>query len=209
MIDCILFDSDGTLVDSEPLSFRILARMLIPYGLKLDADELHLLYRGWKMGEVFSLLSEQYGLGLPGEFEPEFRAAQAKQFDTLLSPIPGVVDLLPRLDQAMAVVTSGPMPKVKKALSVTGLDAYFGENIYSAWEVGIWKPDPGIYRFAAQDMGFEIERCLAVEDSPIGLQAAVESGARSVFLNRYGDTCEYENVIEITSMEQLPDTLHG
>jgi len=209
MIDCILFDSDGTLVDSEPLSFRILARMLIPYGLKLDADELHLLYRGWKMGEVFALLSEQYGLGLPREFEPEFRATQVKQFDTLLRPIPGVVDLLPRLDQAMAVVTSGPMPKVKKALSVTGLDAYFGNNIYSAWEVGIWKPDPGIYRFAAQDMGFDIERCLAVEDSPIGLQAAVESGARSVFLNRYGDTCEYENVIEITSMEQLPDTLHG
>lgn len=207
MIDCILFDSDGTLVDSEPMSFRILARMLIPYGLNLDADELHLLYRGWKMGEVFALLSEQYDLGLPGEFEPEFRATQTKQFDTLLSPIPGVVDLLPRLDQAMAVVTSGPMPKVKKALSVTGLDAYFGENIYSAWEVGIWKPDPGIYRFAAQDMGFPIERCLAVEDSPIGLQAAVESGARSVFLNRYGDSCGYEDVIEITSMDQLPDIL--
>ncbi len=133
--------------------------------------------------------------------------SQAQQFDTLLSPIPGVVDLLPRLQQAMAVVTSGPMPKVKKALAVTGLDAYFGENIYSAWEVGIWKPDPGIYRFAAQDMGFDIKRCLAVEDSPIGLQAAVESGARSVFLNRFGDTCEYENVIEITSMEQLPDIL--
>lgn len=207
MIDCILFDSDGTLVDSEPLSFRILARMLLPYGLQLDADELHLLYRGWKMGEVFALLSEQYDLGLPDEFEPEFRATQAQQFDTLLSPIPGVVDLLPRLQQAMAVVTSGPMPKVKKALAVTGLDAYFGENIYSAWEVGIWKPDPGIYRFAAQDMGFDIRRCLAVEDSPIGLQAAVESGARSVFLNRFGDTCEYENVIEITSMEQLPDIL--
>lgn len=207
MIDCILFDSDGTLVDSEPLSFRIIAQMLVPFGPRVDADELHLLYRGWKMGEVFTLLSEQYGLDLPDEFEPEFRAAQAKHFDTQLRPIPGVTDLLPRLDRAMAVVTSGPMPKVKKALSVTGLAPYFGENIYSAWEVGIWKPDPGIYRFAAQDMGFDIERCLAVEDSPIGLQAAVESGARSVFLNRYGDTCEYGDVIEITSMEQLPDIL--
>lgn len=208
MIDCILFDSDGTLVDSEPLAFRILAGMLTAFGIKLDPDELHLRFRGWKMGEVFVVLSKEHDLDLPEEFEPEFRATQSRQFDTMLKPIPGVVDLLPRLEQPMAVVTSGPMPKVKKALSVTGLDRHFGENIYSAYEVGIWKPDPGIYRFAAQDMGFPIDRCLAVEDSPIGLRAAVESGAVSVFLNRYGDTCGYENVIEITSMDQLPDILN-
>ena len=207
MIECILFDSDGTLVDSEPLSFRILTGMLKPLGIELDPEELHLRYRGWKMGEVFVLLSEEHGFELPDGFEPEFRSTQMKQFDVMLKPIQGVVDLLPRLEQAMAVVTSGPMPKVQKALSVTGLDRYFGENIYSAFEVGIWKPDPGIYRFAAQDMGYPIDRCLAVEDSPIGLRAAVESGALPVFLNRYGDTSEYENVIEITSMGQLPDIL--
>ena len=52
MIECILFDSDGTLVDSEPLSFVVLADMLSQHGVDLDPDELHLDYRGWKMVEV-------------------------------------------------------------------------------------------------------------------------------------------------------------
>lgn len=207
MIECILFDSDGTLVDSEPLSFEVLVGMLTTYGANLDAAELHIQYRGWKMGEVIDLLSSGHGLDLPETFEPEFRAMQLKQFDTELKPIPGVVDLLPVLPQAKAVVTSGPMPKVRKALSITGLDSYFGDNIYSAFEVGVWKPDPGIYRYAARDMGFDIESCLAVEDSPIGLAAAAESGAKTVFLNRFNDPCDYEHVIEITSMTQLPDIL--
>lgn len=203
MIECILFDSDGTLVDSEHLSFEVLAGMFEPYGIDLDPHELHRLYRGWKMGEVMDILGRQNNLDLPGDFEAEFRALQIEQFEIRLKPIPGVRELLPKLEHAMAVVTSGPMPKVRKALSVTGLDDYFKDNIYSAFEVGIWKPDPGIYRHAAHDMGFEIDRCLAVEDSPIGLAAAVASGAKSVFLNRFDDPCSYENVIEINSMQEL------
>ena len=90
-----------------------------------------------------------------------------------------------------------------------GLDVYFGDNVYSAYEVGIWKPDPGIYLHAAADMGFAPERCLAIEDSPIGLEAAVESGIPSVFLNRYGDRCPYDGVTEITSMAELRTIVDG
>ena len=207
MIECILFDSDGTLVDSEPLSFEILSEMLAAYGARLDPDELHLDYRGWKMGEVIDLLQRKHGLDLPGDIEPRFRTRQADEFETRLKPIPGVKELLPRVIQPMAVVTSGPMPKVRKALAVTGLDVYFGDNIYSAYEVGVFKSDPGIYRHAARDMGFDIGRCLAVEDSPIGLEAAATCGAVTVFLNRYGDTVRFDNVIEIGSMGELPAVL--
>lgn len=207
MIECILFDSDGTLVDSEPLSFVVLADMLSPYGLRLDAEELHLRYRGWKMGEVMQLLAKEHAVELPPEFEPDFRSRQVACFETELQPIPGVPELLASLDLPRAVVTSGPMPKVRSALSVTGLAPFFGDNIYSAFEVGVWKPDPGIYRHAARDMGFDIERCVAVEDSPIGLEAAATCGAVPVFLNRYGDTVAYDNVIEIGAMDELPAVL--
>lgn len=207
MIECILFDSDGTLVDSEPLSFVVLADMLAPCGPDLDADALHLQFRGWKMGEVMTLLAKEHGLDLPAGFEAEFRARQARQFDTDLQAIPGVPELLESLDLPMAVVTSGPLPKVRRALEVTGLAPHFGDNIYSAYEVGVWKPDPGIYRHAARDMGFDIGRCLAVEDSPIGLEAAATCGAVPVFLNRYADTVRYDNVIEIGAMAELADVL--
>lgn len=207
MIECILFDSDGTLVDSEPLSFVVLAGLLARYGAELDADDLHLRFRGWKMGEVIDLMATEHGLDLPPEFEPDFRARQLQQFETGLQAIPGVPELLESLELPMAVVTSGPMAKVRRALEVTGLAQHFGDNIYSAFEVGVWKPDPRIYRHAARDMGFDIERCLAVEDSPIGLEAAATCGAVPVFLNRYGDGVEYDNVIEIGAMHELSDVL--
>jgi HAD superfamily hydrolase (TIGR01509 family) len=205
--ECILFDSDGTLVDSEPLTFRALAEWLAELGPALDADELHLRYRGWKLGDVLSELEAVHGLVLPPDFEPRFRAYQRERFEVELQPVPGVPELLRDLPQAKAVVTSGPLAKVRKALAVTGLDVYFGDNVYSAYEVGIWKPDPGIYLHAAADMGFGPARCLAIEDSPIGLAAAVESGIPSVFLNRYGDRCPYDDVTEITSMDELRTVL--
>ena len=207
MIECILFDSDGTLVDSEPLSFVVLAEMLLPYGVDLDPDVLHLDYRGWKMGEAMEELNARHELDLPDDFEDRFRERQLRHFDAHLKPIPGVPELLKNLSLPMAVVTSGPMSKVRRALDITGLAAYFDDRLYSAWEVGVWKPDPGIYRHAARDMGFPIKRCLAVEDSPIGLQAAATCGAVPVFLNRYGDSVEYKNVIEIASMEEIPEVL--
>jgi HAD superfamily hydrolase (TIGR01509 family) len=209
VIECILFDSDGTLVDSEPLTFRALVEWLADLGPELDAEELHLRYRGWKLGNVLAELQKVHGLVLPGDFEPRFREYQRERFEVELQPLPGVPELLRDLSQAMAVVTSGPVAKVRKALAVTGLDVHFGDNVYSAYEVGIWKPDPGIYLHAAADMGFAPERCLAIEDSPIGLEAAVESGIPSVFLNRYGDRCPYDGVSEISSMAGLRTIVDG
>ena len=141
---------------------------------------------------------------MPAGFEQAFRARQLEAFDTRLQAIPGVPELLASLQLPMAVVTSGPLPKVRHALAVTGLDGYFGDNVYSACEVGVFKPDPEIYRLAAKDMGYPVERCLAVEDSPIGLEAAATSGAVTVFLNRFSDPVPWRRVIEISSMSELP-----
>jgi len=125
-------------------------------------------------------------------------------FENELKPVAGVLDILPLLPQAKAVVSSGPLAKISKALEVTGLTKYFENNIYSSYEVGIWKPDPGIYSYAARDMGFEIEQCVAIEDSPTGVAAATACGMRTYFLNRFEDLCEFDNVIEIQSMSELP-----
>jgi HAD superfamily hydrolase (TIGR01509 family) len=209
VIDCILFDSDGTLVDSEPLTFRALVERIGPFGPALDAEELHLRYRGWKLGDVLAELEALHGLVFPAGFEDDFREYQRERFEVELRPLPGVAELLRDLRQARAVVTSGPLEKVRKALAVTGLDVHFGDNVYSAYEVGIWKPDPGLYLHAAADMGYPPERCLAVEDSPIGLEAAAGSGIPTVFLNRYGDRCPHAGVTEITSMAELRAIVGG
>jgi HAD superfamily hydrolase (TIGR01509 family) len=202
-IECILFDSDGTLVDSEPLSFRLLAEMMAGHGAELDSEQLHTAYRGWKIGEVIEALVDEQSLDLPDDFETAFRARQVQCFEAELEPIPGVRPVLRSLSIPMAVVTSGPLHKVRKALELTGLDGFFGNNVFSAYDLGVWKPDPEIYRIAARRMGYPIHQCLAVEDSPIGLEAAATCGAVPVFLNRFGETSGYGNVIEIASMGEL------
>jgi HAD superfamily hydrolase (TIGR01509 family) len=204
MIECVLFDSDGTLVDSERLCYQAMSEKFAHFGVELDPHVLIRRYRGWKLDLALGELSEQHQVNLPAGFEQDYRARVDELFETHLKAMPGVTSVLPRLPQDKAVVSSGPMAKIRKALSVTGLSHHFMDQIYSSYEIGIWKPDPGIYTHAAGDMGYGVENCIAVEDSPVGVAAAVGSGMKTVFLNCFEEPCEWDNVIEISSMAELP-----
>ena len=136
-------------------------------------------------------------------FVAHYRQLVAEIFISHLKPVPGVPELLAALPQAKAVVSSAPTEKIRQALSITGLEGFFGDNIYSSYALGIWKPDPEIYSFAARDMGYQKKQCIAVEDSTVGLIAAAESGIRTFFLNRFDEECEREDVTVIQSMSQL------
>jgi HAD superfamily hydrolase (TIGR01509 family) len=204
MIQCILFDNDGTLVDSEHLGFRAMARMFSALGVQLDENELVRQYRGFRLDNTLELLATQHTVSLPDDFVANFRLAVADLFTTDLQPVHGVVETLKVLPQKKAVVSSGPLAKIRHALSVTGLAHYFGDHVYSSYEVGIWKPDPGIYAYAARDMGYRIDECVAVEDSPVGLEAAADSGMRTFFLNHFNEDCSRDDVTVINSISELP-----
>ena len=74
MIECILFDSDGTLVDSELLSMQVLAERMAPYGADLDPDKLHDRFKGWKYGEAIEILANELPLQHRlANFEPASR----------------------------------------------------------------------------------------------------------------------------------------
>ena len=65
---------------------------------------------------------------------------------------------------------------MRHSLALSGLAKHFGEALFSAYEVGSWKPDPGLFRHAAAEMGYEPEACLVIEDSPVGIAAAKAAG---------------------------------
>ena len=113
---CVLFDSDGTLVDSEPITCRALAESFAGLGIELDAENLLIKYRGWKFANLLQDLCEPRGLILPDNFVADFRSLVAEKFETELTPIAGAAELLEGLSCPVAVVSSGPPEKIHKAL---------------------------------------------------------------------------------------------
>lgn len=203
MLQCVLFDNDGTLVDSEPLVFRALAIKFAELGIELDEQELFMTQRGSQLSILLSQLEEQYRVSLDGNFVVGYRALVAELFEQQLRPIPGVVDVLRQLSTAKAVVSNGPAEKIRHALQVGGMTDFFADNVYSAYDIGVWKPDPGIYRYVVKDMGFGVEQCLVVEDTLLGVEAAVSAGIKTVFFNRFNETCDLGGVLSITHMDEL------
>jgi HAD superfamily hydrolase (TIGR01509 family) len=209
MKKCILFDCDGTLVDSERLCNVALVVKLRDFRIELDADELVIRFRGWKLARILDVLSREHNLLLPENFVADYRQLVSQLFENELKPIEGIHAALDKLDQAKAVVSSGPLPKIKQALRVCGLERYFGGNIYSSYEVGIWKPDPGIYAYAAKDMGYSVNDCVVVDDGPVGIEAGLKAGIHTLFYNRFNEACEFEGAVSFHSMIELPPLVMG
>jgi HAD superfamily hydrolase (TIGR01509 family) len=204
MPKCILFDNDGTLVDSEPLCFRALAIKFSELGVELDEHALLIELRGWKLTTLLEKLTEKYDVLLGENFIPSYRKVVAGLFSKELKTTPGVVAALEQINIPKAVVSSGPMAKIVQALQVTDIAHHFGSNIYSSYDVGVWKPDPAIYQYAARDMGFSTGECVVVDDSPVGVEAGARAGIKTFYYNRFNEPCELEGVTSFTSMSELP-----
>jgi HAD superfamily hydrolase (TIGR01509 family) len=208
MIECALFDSDGTLVDSELICNQGIAIMFEELGVQLDVQRLMLQYRGGKMSEVLAELCEQNNLSLPADFLPRYRALVSDMFEAQLKPIEGVVDVLEALDMPVAVVSNGPWIKIEQALDICGLRHYFKDNIYSANELQYWKPDPQLYLNAAKNMGFSASQCAVIEDSPTGVQAGINANMTTCYYDKFNQPFDNAKVIHFNSMHNLVNILH-
>ena len=173
-IECLIFDLDGTLVDSEILCLQAYCDT-VP-DLDWTVEHLHAHFRGWKLALIVQALEARLGRRLPENYEVTYRARVAELFEAQLKPFDGVTDSLFALPQPKCIASSGPMKKMLHSLSLCGLERHFGDNLFSAYEVGSWKPDPGLFLHAARAMGFAPEACLVIEDSPVGIEAARAAG---------------------------------
>lgn len=176
--EAIIFDSDGTLIDSETLGNQVIVDCVAELGLVLSLEEAVAAFRGRKMADTLGLIEQRLGRALPEDFLPELRERMALAFEESLQPMPGVPALLDALRVPYCVASNGPHEKMQVSLRATGLLPYFGERVYSAYEVGSWKPEPGLFLYAARSMGVAPERCAVVEDSILGVQAGMAAGMR-------------------------------
>ncbi|MBI1348265.1 HAD-IA family hydrolase [bacterium] len=198
---CLLFDLDGTLVDSEGLCQQGYLDLLPE--LEDTIESMAMKYRGRKFANIVVDLESRLGREVPADFEPRYRKRVAELFDTRLQANPGVAELLAALPQPMCVASSAPLAKIRHALAVTGLAPHFGERLFSAYEVQCWKPDPGLFLHAAKAMGFPPNQCVVIEDSEVGLAAGLAAGMRTLHYNPANTPTDHPAEHTFTEMSQL------
>ncbi|TQJ75601.1 HAD family phosphatase [Streptomyces sp. SLBN-31] len=178
--DLVIFDNDGVLVDSEPISNRLLAAYLTELGHPTSYEDSIRDYMGSAMHRVHELVLERTGQVLPGDFDDVFHARVFAAFERELKPVAGVGEVLEKLTAdgvPYCVASSGSHARIRVGHRTTGLDRWFGEErIFSSEDVGRGKPAPDLFLYAAERMGVAPERCVVVEDSPLGVRAAVAAG---------------------------------
>ncbi|MGY0068915.1 HAD family hydrolase [Streptomyces sp. QTS137] len=178
--DLVIFDNDGVLVDSEPISNRLLAGYLTELGYPTSYEESIRDYMGSAMHRVHDLVEERTGQRLPDDFDDVFHGRVFAAFERELKPVAGAVEVLETLTAdrvPYCVASSGSHERIRVGHRTTGLDRWFeDERIFSSQDVGRGKPAPDLFLYAAERMGVAPERCVVVEDSPLGVQAAVAAG---------------------------------
>ena len=175
---CIIFDCDGVLVESESITAKVLMRMGAELGCELDFETALEAFTGTSMKQNMDYIEARIPGSLPADFENKFRRRSFEAFKTEIEPIEGVRELVQKLKVPMCVASSGPSEKIELNLTTTRLIDHFNGNLFSCYDIGSFKPDPGIYLHAAKQMGFKPEECLVVEDSPSGVKAGIDGGFR-------------------------------
>jgi len=172
----ILFDCDGVLVDSEPIANGVLRQLLSEHGLELPLEEMSRHFMGRSIESCVEIASRMRGRALPADFAGELESRFERALRAQVEPIPGAHALIDALEHRYAVVSSGSPNKIRTSLDACGLLARFEGRIFSVEAVRASKPAPDVYLLAAQTLGVAPERCLVVEDSPVGVQAGVAAG---------------------------------
>ena len=173
----VIFDCDGVLVDSEPISVAVLLEMIASIGGTVTEDQVYRLFLGRSLPAVREILRRDFGLDLdPGQLA-RMSARLYERFRGELRPMPGVRAVLAGLP-ARCVASSGEPERIRLALQVTGLLELLEPHIYSATMVSRGKPAPDLFLHAARDMGVPAGNCVVIEDSPAGIEAAKCAGMR-------------------------------
>ncbi|MFI1922544.1 HAD family hydrolase [Streptomyces sp. NPDC020377] len=210
--DLVIFDNDGVLVDSEPISNRLLAAYLTEIGHPTSYEDSIRDYMGSAMHRIHDLVQERTGQQLPAEFDDTFHRRVFAAFERELEPVAGAEDVLAKLAAAevpYCVASSGSHERIRVGHRKTGLDRWFEDaRIFSSQDVGKGKPAPDLFLHAARRMGVAPERCVVVEDSPLGVRAAVAAGMDVYGFTAMTPAAKLAGATQLfPDLGQLPDLL--
>ena len=179
--DAVLFDCDGVLVDSEPLTNGVLRDMLAERGWELSAAECMRFFVGKAVMDEVASIEKHTGQPVTEAWMSEFRSRRNQALQDQLLPIPNIHAAVQAIHTAyaggIACASGADRIKVELQLRKVGLIGYFDGRVFSGHEMPRSKPWPDVYLAAAAALQANPQRCAVVEDTVTGVRAGVAAGA--------------------------------
>jgi HAD superfamily hydrolase (TIGR01509 family) len=174
----IIFDCDGVLVDSEPLALRVLLDGIAERGVAIEEAVAYERFLGRSLASVIETVERDFGVALETDALERMRDTLYALFREELRAVAGVADAIGGLDVPFCVASSSQMERIRLSLEITGLAPLFDDRVFSATMVANGKPAPDLFLLAASRMQVNPGRCIVIEDSPAGIEAAQRAGMR-------------------------------
>ena len=179
--DAVLFDCDGVLVDSEPITNGVLRDMLEELGWKLSPQECMRIFVGKAVKDERALIEARTGQPLTEDWMVRFRERRNEGLMRRVKPIHGAVEAVAQIHERfggrVACASGADRFKVELQLEKCGLMRFFKGRIFSGHELPRSKPAPDVYLAAAAALGVAPARCAVIEDTVTGVLAGVAAGA--------------------------------
>lgn len=188
-IKCVIFDCDGTLIDSERLCLQAIVEVLSSIGVEVNYDDVKDQFQGVKLEKIFgALVDDNSKLANDGlaKLISHYRLRCKELFAEQLTVIDGVYEVLDELKAnniAVCIASNAPHEKMAFTLPLAKLDQYFEGTVFSALDANAWKPDPKLLHYVMDKMQVSSEECLFIDDSLVGIQAGVEANVTTLYFS--------------------------
>ena len=217
LVDLVIFDCDGVLIDSEAIANQVCVEHMATLGREMTMQSFAARYSGSPIGDIWRRVEDDHGVVIGEEARLSIDTEIHRRFETGLRTIEGVTEMLDYLAARRCVASSTGLKKLRRNLATVGLLERFEPGVFSASQVARGKPAPDVFLYAASQMGADPARCLVIEDSVAGVSAARRAGMMTIGFAGGGhvDAAHPERLIAVgasdiaTSMPHLSSLLRG
>jgi HAD superfamily hydrolase (TIGR01509 family) len=173
----IIFDCDGTLVDSETLNLQAILDVIGTFGINdYDLDHAHAHFTGLRFSKIIQTISGETGVTFPEDAKLLYRSRVRELARSHLEPIEGAIEMVRKAAACakICVASNGERGNVLYSLEKVGLLDFFEEkHVFTGLMIENPKPAPDIFELASKELNTAPAQCLVIEDSPTGVTAAV------------------------------------
>ncbi|MFZ0620800.1 MAG: HAD family hydrolase [Pseudolabrys sp.] len=213
----LIFDCDGVLVDSELLANAAMAELMSTLGHPMTTRQALQIFNGLRLHDVLASAEALLSLPIPADLGVAAGQRLLERLRLELKPVKGVHEALGLLPYPRCVASSSARERLGLSLEVTGLEGLFGDRVFSADQVEHGKPAPDLYLFAARSFAVAPANCIVIEDSTLGIRAAVAAGMKTIgFAGASHATAELGQQLKmaganivIAAMSDLPSAIEG
>ena len=216
--ELVIFDCDGTIMDTEMLAAEVEAEHLREYGSTLTAADFARRFSGVSTPRVKEVMEEELGRALPEDFVRTVRNRMNERLWREATAMAGIHDVLDAFDQPRCVCSNAEMKKLEIEMKRGELWDRFRPYVFSAEDLNLSKkPAPDVFAHAAQEFEVDPSRCLVLEDSIVGVEAARAAGMVTIgftggshaVATTHDDLTEAGAMTVIKRLADLPALIEG